>query len=119
MITNTSCTVFHLNSDGTFLRHVLSAVYFRDAENLAASGTVLSDGDEAVIFVPQEMLTGYGQTWHISAKDYICRGTVDFEAAQKNIPELRKKYGAYSVTSCEELFYGSRRLWHIKIRAKP
>lgn len=118
MITNTSCTLFRPDTDGTFSRQVLDAVYFRDAENLAASGTVLSDGDEAVIFVPAEMLTGYGQTWHVSPKDYICRGTVEFEADQKNIPELRKKHGAYTVTSCEELFYGSRRLWHLKIRAK-
>lgn len=118
MITNASCTLFRPDTDGTFSRQVLDAVYFRDAENLAASGTVLSDGDEAVIFVPAEMLTGYGQTWHVSPKDYICRGTVEFEADQKNIPELRKKYGAYTVTSCEELFYGSRRLWHLKIRAK-
>lgn len=118
MITNASCTIFHLNSKGDFSRYVIPAVYFRNADNLDSSAAVLSDGSEAVVFIPSESLESYGKSWFISKKDYICRGTVNFEATQKNVPELRRDYGAFSVVSCEELFYGSRRLWHLKIKCK-
>lgn len=118
MITNASCTVFHLCSDGTFSRAVIPAVYFREAENIDSSAAVLSDSGEAVIFIPSESLTGYKSSWAVSKRDYICRGAADFDLTQKNVPEFRKRFDVYTVTSCEELFYGSRRLWHLKVRCK-
>ena len=118
MITNASCTIFHLNPNGEFSRFVIPAVFFRGTDNLDSSASVLSDGGEAVVFIPSESLAGYGINWFVSKKDYICRGTVLFEVTQKNVPELRKRFGAYTVVSREERFYGSRAFWHIKIKCK-
>lgn len=118
MFTNASCTIFHLNSNGEFSRFVIPAVFFRNSDNLDRTASVLSDGGEAVVFIPSESLTGYGESWFVSKKDYICRGTVLFEATQKTVPELRKNYGAFSVVSYEELFFGSRAFWYLKIKCK-
>ena len=95
MITNASCTIFHLNSNGDFSRYVIPAVYFRNADNLDSSAAVLSDGSEAVVFIPSESLEGYGKSWFVSKKDNVCRGTVNFEAKQKNVTELIKNYWAF------------------------